>query len=150
ASRRKCKPCRFVSKQSHSSPVILTASKPASGIDATSACNASRRPAGFFRSSNGWRRAGPLGGAALGLGPPMSKASTERVMLPTLRTARWLARGRPRCRSMPQRLQDALLRALTVANRSQLLAVGHPEAGDLDLGELVHRDQVVRGAQAVV
>ena len=65
-------PSRFVSKQSHNSPVIVTASSSASGNFATNSARAAGSLSGCFHSANGTETARLSGVAAFRFAPPMS------------------------------------------------------------------------------
>ena len=69
-------PCRLPAKQSHNSPVMVTARRSCGGQPWSNSRRASGSCAGDFHKANGCVRAPPLLCAALRLAPPMSRPST--------------------------------------------------------------------------
>src|SRR6185437_9079005 len=83
ASRITCTPCRLLSKQSHNSPVVVTAHTSAAGICPINVRSACGNRAGSFHRAKGTLRAWPLTWAALRFAPPMSRPRT--AAMPALR-----------------------------------------------------------------
>ena len=75
-------PSRFVSKQSHNSPVIVTASSSASGNFATNSARAAGSLSGCFQSGKGTDTARLSGVAAFRFAPPMSSPKIVVGMTP--------------------------------------------------------------------
>src|SRR5438067_12142968 len=75
-------PSRFVSKQSHSSPVIVTASSSASGNRPTSPARAAGSRSGCFQRANGTDTARLSGVAAFRFAPPTSSPKIVGGIVP--------------------------------------------------------------------